>query len=226
MKRFSLIAALAVILTGQHLNAHEKTPELRGAAISGRLSVPVYSPIVIEAEIEVPDGWDALYDWDAERPLRIIETNDGKTAHVWGPPGEYEVELEVFLAHYDDAVKRVKFQKKTLTTLLTITGEAVKPDKPLPDGPKRAAIIFETAAGVPITAEMARKRIEDEAGAEVFISDVDAVTGGGGRPGFLEASIKAAREVGLPALVVSVDGVVTRAIKLPAKVDDIVGAVQ
>jgi len=214
LNRILAIVATIALFAGQPIHAHE--PELRGAAISGRLSVPVYSPIVIEAEIEVPDGWDALYDWDAERPLGIREFNNGRTACVWGPPGEYEVELEVFLAHYDEEAKRVKFDKKTLVTLLTITGEAVKPkpDKPTPDGEKRVVIVHETANGVPLQVEVARKSLEIN-NIQLILTDDDAATGGGSTPKFLQSSIEAAKAVGIPAMVVTVGGEVVKSLPLP-----------
>jgi len=207
------VVTLALII-GQPLLAHDKEPELRGAAISGRLSVPVYSPIIIEAEIEVPDGWDALYDWDAERPLGIREFNNGKTACVWGPPGEYEVELEVFLAHYDEEAKRVKFDKKTLVTLLTITGDAPEPVKPAPVGEKRVVVVHETANGVPLQVEVARKSLEIN-NIQLILTDDDAATGGGSTPKFLQSSIEAAKAVGIPAMVVTVGGEVVKSLPLP-----------
>jgi len=127
-----LLLACTVVVA-PFLWANQDARPLKSAALAGRIEAATFEPIVIEADVEVPEGWSAMFDWDLERPAKGRETNSGRTLYVWAPPGTYEIELEVFLAKYNDATKAIEFKKETSVTQLTVTGSVPPPDPKPPD---------------------------------------------------------------------------------------------
>ncbi len=100
----------------------------QAAALSGHMEVDEHEPIVIAATVEIPDGWSPLYDWDADKPARIREIDNGRTIHVWAPPGKYEVELSVIMAKAGGLTGAIEFKKETSVTVLTVRGTSPTPD--------------------------------------------------------------------------------------------------
>lgn len=146
--RTALVAGLVLLgfcaATANTAPPSEARTKLQGAALEGRLEVVEHEPIVIAANIEVPEGWSAMFDWDLQRPAKGRETDNGRTLHVWAPPGEYEIELEVFLAKYDEATKQVQFRKDTSVTALVVkpSNAPRPPDPPDPTPGRPSAVLI------------------------------------------------------------------------------------
>jgi len=197
---------------------------LKSAALAGRIEAKTFEPIVIEADVEIPDGWSALFDWDVERPAKGREVNNGRTLHVWAPPGTYEIELEVFLAKAEDS--KVVFDKKTSVTQLTVTGtvpvDPVKdPEKPAP-GVKTAVIVYDKASGPPLAGEAATGQLRKDGESVFFMAAGEGST----PPAFLDLAIERAAEIGLPALVLLDGTSVARVLPMPSTSDAIVAEVR
>lgn len=89
-----------------------------------------YAPIELRAEIEVPEEFEILmYDWEADKPVFLREYDDGKAAHVWAPPGKYEIELEVFLINWE--AKIPKKIEQHFSILIRGPPVVVTPDDPV-----------------------------------------------------------------------------------------------
>ena len=171
----------------------ETESTLQGAALEGRLEVIEHEPIVIKAGVEIPEGWSALFDWDLQRPAKGREIDNGRTLHVWAPAGEYEIELEVFLAKYDDATKQVQFRKDTSVTVLVVKpGKAPKPPRPDPPGP-------DPTPGRPSTVLILRDQDSDTATEATALQDLrQSELFQGGTPALLILSTDAETPNGNP----------------------------
>jgi hypothetical protein len=119
---------------------------LATAVSSAQIIVPStidqYYPIVVESS-EVADG----YTWTYPEPLIGIQTNNGRTVHIWGPPGKYRVQLTTIKIDW----KAEKFEQKAFTKSFTVLGVAPGPTPPGPTPPAPTAFksqLKEALAGV------------------------------------------------------------------------------
>ena len=114
-----LLALLA--LTGGELAA--------SASLAGTIEVDAGEPIVLRCTIEIPDGWDAIIDWDVDKPAHGREFENGEYCCVWTPwkAGVYEATVDVVMGKVVEG--RINFQKKKQVYRLKVRG----PPQPVPD---------------------------------------------------------------------------------------------
>lgn len=187
----------------------------------GQLEVDAGAPVLLRSTVEIPEGWSPLLEWRHNIPLPggVREFNDGSTLAVWAPPGTHEITLSVVLAKVE--MDKIVFKKETKVYRLKIRGPPEDPKDPVvpvdPDAKADAAhIIYESGQSrVPLHADAAARELRKQ-GKQVRIVDADAETGTGEVPRELAKSIEAAKETGLPALVLLSKGKVLRSVKLPA----------
>ena len=124
-----------------------------GVTTPERLEFAPYEPIELHATIEAPEGFRiVLYDWEADKPAHVREYNDGKSAHVWAPPGRHEIELEAILHNKetDDFRKEERFFNITIrgppvNPVVVVPTDPIDPPQDLPTGPVTAVILAESS---------------------------------------------------------------------------------
>ncbi len=210
---------------------HDDAAGQIGAAAGADFEVAEHKLIEIRSIAEVEEGHTVLLtDWSIPDELDHRKYEDGKLLVIAGPPGKYVLRQNIVTARTEGDVIKLPVRQKFAVYQLTITSvgprpppkDPEKPEDPVVEGKRAAAIVYESSEGaVPLAADAAARELRAK-DVEVRVVDKDVVTGTGGTPAHLKPFLDAAKNVRLPALIVTADGKAIKAIPLPASKEAIV----
>lgn len=194
------------------------------ASLAGTIEVEDRDPIVLTADVEVPDGWSSLVEWDVDKPAKGREFENGSKLCIWAPPGQHEVTLAVTMAKVVDGAIQFKKQKKVY--VLKVRGP---PDQPEPSQPSQptttdkkvtqVTYVYErTESTVPGSVQTLFRQLNGRGVLATAVDD-DTITGTGQIPEQYRVAFAAAKEAGLPCLVVQSGDVVLKAVRSPTAAD-------
>jgi hypothetical protein len=96
-----------------------------------QIQVPAETPphVPIVATCAMPLVGEPQFTWSASPNASLIVSADGKTAHIWAPPGEHRLEVLALSIDWDN--RRSEFKKYQAT--FTVVGVNPTPVPPKPD---------------------------------------------------------------------------------------------
>lgn len=109
------------------------SPSLAWAQIEMPTTVAPHEPIVAKSVQEAD-----IYLWRVPAPAKRIVLDNGRTLHIWAPPGTYQVELTTIAIKIDWDSRKQDVQYAEHSATLKVSGQQPdpKPDpKPNPDPP-------------------------------------------------------------------------------------------
>lgn len=94
--------------------------------IQGPERVDAHEPIVLSSQSDAK-----AYIWKVPQPAKRIAIDNGKTVHIWAPPGKYDVHLITINVDF----KAETFEYKEHFATFQVGKPAPKPDPDVPDIP-------------------------------------------------------------------------------------------
>jgi len=94
-----------------------------------------HQPIVATLTAQTPDGAQLIARWDISKPAQLVVLDGGLVAHIWAPPGSYEIECEVITIQWEAK----EFNIADHSAEFQVTGATPEPG-PGPATPFKAAV--------------------------------------------------------------------------------------
>lgn len=210
------------------------------AQIAVNESYQLGEPIVATAEGDK----SAAFDWRAQNIVTLpggVEVlgldeaqviADGAKAFIWSKPGKYRVELTIATVADGRAVLSRHHATFTVGEVPPVPvppePEPDKPDVPAPTTKATAATYFyeKDETPVPNAVMAALNTLNSDRKIKATLFEDDNTDGAGDVPEQYKAALAAAREAGLPALVVSAGDNVLVIVRKPTTVEEILEAVK
>lgn len=176
----------------------------------GTITVPPttlpHEPIIASYMTEgIPEEASIVPEWSASEGVHFREPI-AKTLYIWAPPGKHEISVVLDWIFIDWEAKTFQRGRPRLVGTFTVEGEEPPdpPDPPDPPNPAetRVTLVYEKDQ-TQIPPEVAAALMElNEKGVMATEYEDDNKTGTGQIPEQYKIALQAARERGLPCLVV------------------------
>lgn len=110
-------------------------PTTAPAQIKTNKTYNIHDPIVVSCNVELDKSVSPVYLWKIEEPAKSIVIDDGKTAHIWAPVGEYSVTCNVITINWETRhVGQVQFVERF------VVGQPQPPLPPAPPNPPQPPV--------------------------------------------------------------------------------------